>query len=73
LFIPFASSSFYLSAYIGCWWDLRRDPFTFIFALYLSLVYSGVCVVFGLLIDGEGTVSDDDLNGSRSVCGVFLI
>jgi hypothetical protein len=23
--------------------------------------------------DGEGTVSDDDLNGSGNVCGVFLI
>jgi hypothetical protein len=24
-------------------------------------------------MDGEGTVSDDDLNGSGSVCGMFLI
>jgi hypothetical protein len=47
-FIPFASSLFYPSAYIGCWWDLRRDPFIFIFALYFSLVHSGVCVVFRL-------------------------
>jgi hypothetical protein len=23
--------------------------------------------------DSEGTVSDDDLNGSRNVCRVFLI
>jgi hypothetical protein len=25
-FNPFTSSSFHPSAYVGCWWDLRRDP-----------------------------------------------
>jgi hypothetical protein len=67
-FNPFASSSFHPLAYTGCWWDLRRDPFTFIFALYLSLVHSGVCVVFRL-----STHDGDCLNTCRTIYGNFAL
>jgi hypothetical protein len=34
-FNPFASSLFHPLAYVGCWWDLRRDSF-----IFLSLHYT---------------------------------
>jgi hypothetical protein len=45
---PLHLSFFHPSAYVGCWWDLRRDFHFFIFALYLPLEHSRVCVVFRL-------------------------
>jgi hypothetical protein len=33
-FNPFTSSLFHPLAYIGCWWDLRRDPFIFLSSHY---------------------------------------
>jgi hypothetical protein len=33
-FNPFASSLLHPWAYVGCWWDLRRDPFIFLSSHY---------------------------------------
>jgi hypothetical protein len=45
-FNPFASSSFHPLAYIGCWWDLRRDPSLSHLRIILVLgVFQGLCGV----------------------------
>jgi hypothetical protein len=43
---PFASSSFHPSAYVGCWWDLRRDPsFSYLHIILVLGVFQGLCGV----------------------------
>jgi hypothetical protein len=47
LFDPFVSSSLYPSAFVGCWWDLRRDSSFYYLCIILVLgVFQGLCGVW---------------------------
>jgi hypothetical protein len=41
-----ASSSLYSSAFVGCWWDLRRDSlFSYLYIILVLGVFQGLCGV----------------------------
>jgi hypothetical protein len=53
-FNSFTSSSLHPSAYVGCWWDLRRDPsFSYLCFILVLGVFQGLCgvwIIIGLWI-----------------------
>jgi hypothetical protein len=54
LFNPFVSSSFHPSAYVGCWWDLRRDPsFSYLHIILVLGVFQGLCGVWIISSGGD--------------------
>jgi hypothetical protein len=49
---PFASSSLYPSAFVGCWWGLRRDSsFDYLCIILVLGVFHGLCGVW--IITGQ--------------------
>jgi hypothetical protein len=44
---PSISTSLYPSAFVGCWWDLRRDSLFYYLCIILVLgVFQGLCGVW---------------------------
>jgi heme A synthase len=73
-FNSFASSLLHPSAYVGCWWDLRRDPsFSYLRIILVLGVFQGLCGVW-IIISGahrEG-ISKDFVTAGFSYSEAFF-